>query len=286
MRHASPFLGFILCAASAFNASAQNNPFTISSSSSVTVPAVPVATVGSLFKPPVGYTRTPVAAGSFGAYLRPLPLKPVGAQVHLFDGRLKNNQSVHAAVIDMSVGATDLQQCADAVMRLHAEFLFTADRKDEIAFNFTNGFKAPFSRWMKGERIRVQGNNCSWAHSGKIGAAHDDLMDYLQVVFTYAGTASLSKELLECANTPVRTGDVFIQGGHPGHAMIVVDVADNTTTGEQLFLLAQSYMPAQEIHVVKNPNDAALSPWFKLNEGSELVTPEWTFRWDQRKRWP
>ena len=29
-----------------------------------------------------------------------------------------------------------------------------------------------------------------------------------------------------------------------------------------------------------------LSPWFKLNDADELVTPEWTFRWDQRKRWP
>jgi hypothetical protein len=279
------FLGLFVCVASAFSASGQNNPFTVYSSSSVTVPGVPVATVEDRFAPPVGYSRKPAAAGSFGAYLRSIALKPADAQVHLFDGRLKNNQGVHAAVIDMSVGTTDLQQCADAVMRLRAEFLFAADRKDEIAFNFTNGFKAPFSRWTKDERIRVQGNNCTWTHSGKVGATHADLMDYLHVIFTYAGTASLSKELVECAGTPVQPGDVFIQGGHPGHAVIVVDVASNTK-GEQIFLLAQSYMPAQEIHVLKNLEDPGLSPWFKLNDGDELETPEWTFQWDQRKRWP
>ena len=282
MHHFFPVLGCILCAASTFSASAQT-PFRISNSS-VTLPAVQVATVGSRFAPPVGYTRASLTIGSFGAYLRSLPLKPEGAQVHLFDGRSKNNQGVHAAVIDMSVGTKDLQQCADAVMRLRAEFLFAGGRKDEIAFNFTNGFKAPFSRWMKGEHIRVQGNACSWIPGGKTGSTHENLRMYLEMVFTYAGTASLSKELSDCADTLVRPGDVFIQGGHPGHAVIVVDMARGEN-GEQVFLLAQSYMPAQEIHVLKNLDDPDLSPWFKLNDGAELKTPEWTFRWDQRKRW-
>ncbi len=237
------------------------------------------------FDPPVGFARVAVQDNSFAGYLRHLPLKTFGANVHLYNGRLKNRQDVHASVINMSVGGKDLQQCADAVMRLHAEFLFAADRKDDITFNFTSGFKAPFSRWAKGERIRVNGNACSWVSGGKAGATHDDLLNYLDMVFTYAGTASLSKELKGASSSPVQPGDVFIQGGHPGHAVIVVDVAGNTK-GEQIFLLAQSYMPAQEIHVLKNPQDPNLSPWFKLNDGDELVTPEWTFRWDQRKRWP
>lgn len=242
------------------------------------------STIGDRFPTPAGFTRSQWIRGGFEYHLRSLPLKPQGAQVHLFDGSLKRFQGAQAAVIDISVGTKDLQQCADAVMRLRAEFLFAADRKNEITFNFTSGFKAPFARWMKGERIRVQGNDCSWVPTGKIGASHDALMDYLQVIFTYAGTASLSKELKDCSSSPLQPGDVFIQGGHPGHAVIVVDVAENSA-GEQLFLLAQSYMPAQEIHVLKNLEDAALSPWFKLNDGHELVTPEWTFRWDHRKQW-
>lgn len=242
-------------------------------------------TIALRIDPPTGYQRTPLPSNSYAEYLRNLTLKSHVAMVHLFNGRYKNRQDVHAAVIDMSVGDKDLQQCADAVMRLRAEYLFAADRKDEITFNFTNGFKAPFALWTKGERIRVQGNDCAWVQNGKVGATHANLMDYLQVIFTYAGTASLSKELVECATTPVQPGDVFIQGGHPGHAVIAVDVASNTN-GEQVFLLAQSYMPAQEIHVLKNLEDPDLSPWFKLNDGNELVTPEWTFPWAQRKRWP
>ncbi len=242
-------------------------------------------TLAQRFDPPTGFQRIHAPSNSFAEYLRNLQLKSHVAMVHLFDGRMKNRQDVHAAVIDMSVGAKDLQQCADAVMRLRAEFLFAADRKDEIAFNFTSGFKAPFSRWMKGERIKVQGNACSWVPGGKAGSTHADLLKYLEMVFSYAGTASMSKELKDCSSSPVQPGDVFIQGGHPGHAVIVVDVASDGK-GDQVFLLAQSYMPAQEIHVLKNLRDPSLSPWFKLNDGDELVTPEWTFRWDQRKRWP
>ncbi len=75
-------------------------------------------------------------------------------------------------------------------------------------------------------------------------------------------------------------GDVFIQGGSPGHAVIVVDLVVNSTTGEKRFLLAQSYMPAQDIHVLKNPNST--DSWYSMSEVIE--TPEWTFRSSDLKR--
>ncbi|MBK7945997.1 MAG: hypothetical protein IPJ85_12150 [Flavobacteriales bacterium] len=50
------------------------------------------------------------------------------------------------------------------------------------------------------------------------------------------------------------------------------------------FLLAQSYMPAQDMHIVRNP-DSREGAWYVL-EGDALRTPEWTFTWGDRKRWP
>ena len=49
--------------------------------------------------------------------------------------------------------------------------------------------------------------------------------------------------------TSLQPGDVFIKGGSPGHAVIVVDVAIYPQTGKTVFLLAQSYMLAQQIHI-------------------------------------
>jgi len=84
----------------------------------------------------------------------------------------------------------------------------------------------------------------------------------------------------------MQIGDVFIQGGSPGHCAIVVDMAENTTTGERLFMLAQSYMPAQEIHILKNLENHEISPWYPLDFSGVLATPEWTFQADDLKRFP
>jgi hypothetical protein len=77
-------------------------------------------------------------------------------------------------------------------------------------------------------------------------------------------------------------GDVFIKGGFPGHAMIVVDVAVNSY-GKRLFMLAQSYMPAQDIHIVNNLLEKEIGPWYSLND--TIITPEWIFYRSQLRKW-
>jgi hypothetical protein len=57
------------------------------------------------------------------------------------------------------------------------------------------------------------------------------------------------------------------------------------SSGNKLFMLAQSYMPAQDMHILQNIHEPGLSPWFRLPEpGMELYTPEWTFAYGQLKR--
>ena len=108
---------------------------------------------------------------------------------------------------------------------------------------------------------------------------------YLNAVFTYAGSASLARELTAIADpSRVRPGDVFIRGGFPGHAVLVADVAENTA-GERVFLLVQSYMPAQDIHVLTNPG-APGSAWYPARKNGSLETPEWTFSYTELRRFP
>lgn len=92
----------------------------------------------------------------------------------------------------------------------------------------------------------------------------------------YAGTASLAKELDKVGIEDAQIGDVLIQGGHPGHAVIIVDQVVDTLSGDARFLLAQSYMPAQDLQILLNPTDSEISPWYELKAG-EIVTPEWLF---------
>jgi hypothetical protein len=240
-------------------------------------------TIGRRFRTPEGYVRTVEAPGSFGAYLRDLPLKPHGAEVRLYDGRTKAGSDVYEAVVDLDIGRRDLHQCADAVIRLRAEYLYARGEPGRIHFNFTNGFRADYAEWARGKRVVVSGDTARWEMRAAPSDSPRDLWNYLETVFAYAGTWSLARELRPVPAADVRPGDVFIVGGSPGHAVIVVDLAVGGGRGEKLFLLAQSYMPAQEIHVLKNPLDGAIGPWYRV-PAETLVTPQWTFESTDLKR--
>jgi len=234
--------------------------------------------------PPGGFERIVTDDQSFAAYLRQLPLKPQGSLVALYNGDHKPNHGIYDAVVDLDIGKRDLHQCADAVMRLRAEYLWNHKQYDKIHFNFTNGFRVDYSEWMKGKRIVVKGNDTYWSQSGSPSNTYKDLWKYLEIVFSYAGTLSLSKELNPVNTDDLRIGDIFIQGGAPGHAIIVVDLAIDPVTNKSIFLLAQSYMPAQEIQILKNPGDDRISPWYSVDFGETLKTPEWTFHKTDLKR--
>ncbi len=234
---------------------------------------------------PSGFKRITVKTGSFADWLRFLPLKPGNPDVHLYNGRLKGFQGGHAAVLDVDVGETDLQQCADAVMRMRAEYLYSVKDYDDLHFNFTSGNTVGFKKWSEGNRTVIKGNKVSWVAAAAKDDSYKTFKGYMNTIFNYAGTSSLSKELKPVSIKDTEVGDVFIFGGFPGHAVLVIDVCENEKTGEKLFMIQQSYMPAQEIHILKNPNSNSLSPWYSVNFEGDLKTPEWTFSKDQLMRW-
>lgn len=224
------------------------------------------ATLAQLVPPPNGFTRIDVAPDSWGAWLRGLPMKPLGSPVLIYTGAAKWRQDAHVAVVDIDVGKRDLQQCADAVMRLRGEWLYAAGRQRDIRFNDTDGKRLSFADRRDGGY-----------------AAFRKYMDY---VFAYAGTYSLERELKPVPLASIAIGDVFIKGGFPGHAVLVADMVENRQTGERRFLLLQSYMPAQDIHVLKNPRAPDESPWYPATFDGPLETPEWTFLPGALRRWP
>jgi len=239
----------------------------------------------SRIQTPDGYKRAKSAPDTFEDWLRNLPLKEGSPPVYLYNGRKKSNQSAHFAVVDIDTGVKNLQQCADAVIRLRAEYLYSIGDYDGIHFNFTSGDKADFTEWTEGYRPVVNGNRVRWVKSGVEEQSYENFKKYLERVFIYAGSYSLSRELQDVQDVnEMKIGDVFIQGGFPGHAVIVVDMAVNEGTGKKLFLLAQSYMPAQDIHILENSNNSRLSPWYEVDFGEALNTPEWTFGKSDLKR--
>ena len=234
---------------------------------------------------PAGYKRQYLGTASFGAWLRKIPLK-ADRTVYLYNGEKKGNQDAQFAVLDVSVGSKDLQQCADAVIRLYAEYLYATRQFSKIAFHATDGTLMDYSSWTKGYRFILQQGRLKKQLTAAPAEGQAVFQQYLESVFSYAGTLSLSKELELVADPwEIKAGDVFIRGGSPGHAVIVVDIAVNGK-GQKIFLLAQSYMPAQDIHILQHPG-STLSPWYSnAVSGKLLATPEWIFNWEELRRFP
>lgn len=233
--------------------------------------------------PPEGFYRESFEVNSFEHWIRRLPLKEGNPKVKLYNGAYKGNQEAHAYVFDLDVGERDLQQCADATMRIRAEYLYHTKQYDKIHFNYTNGALVPYSKWRSGLYPIPKGSSVSWVNKEQCNTTYSSFKAYLIQVFNYAGTQSLSKELTKVSYSDLQIGDLLIKGGFPGHAVMVVDLIENKK-GEKKYLLAQSYMPAQDFQLLKSPDNN--SPWYDLKSNTQQIkTPEWTFESTQLMRW-
>ena len=233
--------------------------------------------------PPYGYERTRLEKNSFEEWLRYLPLKQGNPEIILHNGKTAY-QSPHIGIVDIDIGEKNLQQCADSVIRFRAEYLFAKKEYEQIHFNFVSDFTASYLEWKDGFRPIVIKDFVKEAKTSVFDDSWKGFREYLNMVFNYANTFSLEQELIFVEDiNDVRIGDVFISGGFPGHAEIIVDMAENQE-GNKVFLLAQSNRPAQDIHISKNLDNPDLGAWFSMDFGEVLDTPGWEFKKTEIRR--
>lgn len=244
-------------------------------------------TVAERFPPPAGFKRTVYPENSYQSWLQRLPLKDGCPQIRLYDGSKLLFRHHHCAVVDMNIGKRDLQQCADTIIRLRAEYLWKMKRYGDLHFNFTSGDRSDWLRWRDGFRPVVNGNKVKFVNKESKDGSYLNFRRWLDNVFYYAGTISISRDYSKLNDaSAIRPGDFFVEAGSPGHAVIIVDVAVNPKTGSKVMLLAQGFMPAQEMHILKNPNSDSLSPWYPVRFGEVLETPQWDFTPKHLRRIP
>ena len=230
------------------------------------------------FTPPQGYFWMKEQSGSFGEYLVNFPLHPPGFPVRDYRMVPVKTQDRHVALLKIDVGDKDLQQCADAWMRLYAEYLWSQKRFDEIGFEFTSGQFFAWKDYRNGIRTREVKKKVSFYGTGIVDDSYPAFRDYLNIIFRYAGTISLDRESVPVTqNSDIKTGDFIIRPGRPGHAVVIMGIAANKA-GKRLFLLGESFMPAQDIHILKNTAHPELSPWYELDVNTpKTVTAKYTF---------
>jgi hypothetical protein len=231
------------------------------------------STIGTRFNPPAGYERVAVESGSFAEYLRNFQLKSYGTVAKLADGT-DNLTAPTEAVLELDVRKNGLQQCADSIIRLYAEYRYARGEYEYVSFDcYTNPvFTMNFSFWTQGNRVRANGNKLEWYQPDNAtpgDTSYSTFRYYLDNVFNYANTYSLKNQMMQIDSADLQVGDCLIitadqTGGTDGHAMIVVDVAVEKSTGKKVFMIAEGNTPATEMYVIKDyANDTV---WFSLNE--------------------
>lgn len=199
---------------------------------------------------PTGYERIDGNDKDYVAYLRALPLKHKGSEVQLYTSGNANWQSLCYAVVDLPL-LSNMEQCADVCMRMRAEAMYAAGRYNDIHFLDVNG-----------KELTYKGGN-----------SRANLEKYLRRVYGVANTYSLSCELEQRKLSDMQPGDIFVyparKGKKYGHAVMVVDVAQNPQTKKKAFLLVEGNTPAREMHVMRNFLNPFSSPWFELDEEAD-----------------
>lgn len=236
-------------------------------------------TIRERFSPPEGYTWVEEKPDSFGYFIENFKLKPYGTQILKYDGTPISTQHLHEAVFDLDTGNKDLQQCADAAIRMRAEYLYKAKKFDEIKFHFTSGDLFSWNDYKNGVRAFVSGNSVSFRKTAAFDDSYHSFRDYLDLIFNYAGTISLNKETKPVTkNSDLKTGDILITPGSPGHIVFISGVCRNQE-GKKLFLLSEGYTPAQSVHLLSNPFNPYLTPWYDLDiNAAETKTARYIFK--------
>ena len=234
----------------------------------------PVDALETRFPTPPGYVRVALEPGSFGAWLRGLPLAAPGSAVLNNSGEtvFTGDDAYVAAVVAIDVGAGDLQQSSDAVIRLHGEWLWASDQQSAISYKSTTKLDMPFSRWAKGQRLLAAGPNMGWVVKGKPKEpTYNDFRQYIDAVMLWSNNVSLALRANHVADPAQLTpGDFFLQTRGKGHAVLVLDVAQKPT-GERVALLGQALQsPAQSMHVMRLGQATA---WFSMRPPNPLLTP-------------
>ena len=233
-------------------------------------------TIASRVIVPKGYKRIPYDENSFQTYIRNYPLKPFGAAIINYDGSEHFSQDGHFGILELQVAENGLQQCADVLIRLYAEYLWKHKKYETIGFEFTSGHYCSWLKYAEGYRPNIKGNKVTFVKKRSTDHSKKNFVRYLNLIYTYSGTLSLYNELDAVKHVDdLQIGDMVVSPGTPGHVAMIVDAMVNEE-GVRRFVMMQGYTPSQSVSLLKNEG-SAMNPWYELKIEEPLLIPGYYF---------
>ena len=210
------------------------------------------------YKVPNGFKRVNPKE-PFGIFLNNIPLKSDQAKVKLFDGSHKTESESYVGILDLPLIKSDNQKLTNLIYRLRAEYFFKEKKYKELDLlskNLEDTLK--YSKYPKQD------------HS------HTVFLKYIDDLLNKTTPNSIITFLKPISIKDIQIGDVLIQQStFKSNAVIVMDLAENEKN-EKLAILAYSPEPSQDIQIISNLSNPAISPWYSMEE-NVILTPEWRF---------
>jgi len=219
-----------------------------------------------------GYTVFADEAESWTEWLRLLPLAAPGTPVRNHRGEIvvPGDDEHLAAVVAIDIGTQDLQQSADVILRLYAEWRWWIDDLHMLYLSDTQ-VELPLQKWAAGERLAASDGKPAWVRQPepKAKLEYADFRAYLDSVFPWSDSQALLAESIPLDPEKLAPGSFFLHEGHPAQVLIVLDVA-TAPDGKRAMLLAQALNPAENLHVIRPNRD---SVWFPVRIDQPVRVP-------------
>lgn len=217
--------------------------------------------------------RIEVATGGFAHWLRFLPVAPKDTPVT--SGKRKvirpAGDARIAAAIRLQPSNDRLLAGSNMLVRLRAEYLWTARRHDDLAFHFTSGHLATWPGWASGERPTVSGRNVTFSKSFDLDHGRENFCGYLETLFQYGSIHSALRDTQPVTDGSLAPGDLFLRPAKKGSLSLMVLDACTAEDGALMVLLGDAGIPAQTFHVL---NNAEGNPWFRIARDRDITLPD------------
>lgn len=231
---------------------------------------------------PDGYIRPPFPESSFQNFLRSMPMKKAGAKVMKYDGYNKFFDC-YAAVVDMDFPMeSDVIHSEHTIQLIRSLYFYKTEKYDLMRFSYDDNRNMDFFEYGSGIRFVWQDSIYVKEEIASEDFSINAFNNYLGDLYGESTTRGLKADTREIEFGEMSVGDLLLQPGNQhskGHTVMVMDMAIDPLTGERLVLFGQGFEPTQDFHIIDNPYEEDISPWYRVDEDAHFFsTIQWTFR--------
>ena len=130
------------------------------------------------------------------------------------------------------------------------------------------GHRIEWQEWKAGFRPVFRGIVVSMFRSAQPDSSHQSYMSFLNTVYSESHTQQFYHAYLSVERREIQIGDFIIKKGTKGHAIMIVDLAQNEQ-GQKIALIGNGDTPACQFFLLNYRTD---NPWIPLNFDQEALT--------------